>query len=781
MAGGLTAVVEPNPGGAVNPVTYYYLNGAGQITQVSVQRNGVAQNRTFVWSGSDMTSSTTPEAGTVTYTYDGNHHVLTRMDAKGQKTNYTYDAYERLTEVQHYTPTGAGGALQEQTNQQVNYAYDTNPLDGSYSQYSWGRLTAVTFTEQTGNGNNFAYMYSYNQAGRVTGNRLTAVDSGSNLLTDLKATYAWDNQGRMTNMTYPSGTALAYQYDSMSRLSGITQNGGPIAMAGYTAANQLSTLQYGINTLLFYESRSYNNLMQLTNLTVGGSGSVNMQYNYTAGQNNGRVTSTTDGVLGETVNYTYDMWNRLTNATATNASWGEAYTFDGFGNLTGKTPTAGSAPAMNSPANIANNQTALGIYDANGNPQGNYPPSVPAYVWDVENRLVTTQPVVSQPTNYTYDPWGRRMWKEVPGGLDSNGNVLPTPCEIYFYGATGQKLETYSCINNTDGTFYSTLEGINVYFGRKLLQAKGVWVATDKLGSVRANSNGETFSYFPYGEERTSTADGREKFATYTRDMPGQDYAEQRYYNANMGAFWSPDPGGIKTANPRNPLSWNRYAYTKGNPIGRYDPRGLEDCDPDDDDGCYCDDDPDGDGCTCSDDGSDCDSGGGSDPAPQKPKKPKKWDFTKSYPKQIPCSLNAAQVMTQVESNFAQFGNFSTTGPLGISESVSFSPPAGPLQVGESIPITVVAGPATINTSVTVTAESSTSMTFTTVPGHMFYPANITFSATNAGNGSISFNISIQGDFPNLKSWMEFQAGGSSFENAPLVSKTAVTLSYSAY
>ena len=138
-----------------------------------------------------------------------------------------------------------------------------------------------------------------------------------------------------------------------------------------------------------------------------------------------------------------------------------------------------------------------------------------------------------------------------------------------------------------------------------------MWVARDKLGSVRANSNGETFSYFPYGEERTSTADGREKFATYTRDGFGQDYAEQRYYNGSSGAFWTPDPDGIKTANPGNPLSWNRYAYTKGNPIGRFDPRGLEDCDPDDDDGCYCDDDPDGDGCTCSDDGSECDSGGG--------------------------------------------------------------------------------------------------------------------------------------------------------------------------
>jgi hypothetical protein len=46
-----------------------------------------------------------------------------------------------------------------------------------------------------------------------------------------------------------------------------------------------------------------------------------------------------------------------------------------------------------------------------------------------------------------------------------------------------------------------------------------------------------------YGEyERTSTANGLEKFGTYTRDAVGQDYAERRYNNSSVGAFWSPDP-----------------------------------------------------------------------------------------------------------------------------------------------------------------------------------------------------------------------------------------------
>ena len=83
----------------------------------------------------------------------------------------------------------------------------------------------------------------------------------------------------------------------------------------------------------------------------------------------------------------------------------------------------------------------------------------------------------------------------------------------------------------------------------------GVHVLTDRLGSVRKNSQGESMAYYPYGEERTSTADGRDKFGTYFRDGIGQDYADQRLYNASAGRFWTVDPGGMKTAASTDPGS----------------------------------------------------------------------------------------------------------------------------------------------------------------------------------------------------------------------------------
>jgi hypothetical protein len=109
----------------------------------------------------------------------------------------------------------------------VNYTYDTNPYDPSFSQYSWGRMTAVTFNDTTPAQLPIYYEYSYNQAGRTTGQRLRYSN-----WTNFDATYAWDNLGRMTSLGYPlGGPTYASQYDSMGRLSGMTQASQSVAAA----------------------------------------------------------------------------------------------------------------------------------------------------------------------------------------------------------------------------------------------------------------------------------------------------------------------------------------------------------------------------------------------------------------------------------------------------------------------------------------------------------------------------------------------------------------------
>ena len=96
-----------------------------------------------------------------------------------------------------------------------------------------------------------------------------------------------------------------------------------------------------------------------------------MQYIYPDGANIGKVCRTVDVVTNEQVSYGYDAWNRLSAATAYSGAgpstgctsagsvvWGYAYGYDGYGNLTDKTPTAGSLTPLHVVADPATNRIA---------------------------------------------------------------------------------------------------------------------------------------------------------------------------------------------------------------------------------------------------------------------------------------------------------------------------------------------------------------------------------------------------------------------------------------
>jgi RHS repeat-associated protein len=387
----------------------------------------------------------------------------------------------------------------------------------------------------------------------------------------------------MTSLSYPGpaeqsnssepGPVNTYTYDAMGNLASLSQQCSgcqdfplllysPVsANATYNQAGQVTGLTYGGNYPVYQETRSYNSLLQLTTATAAYASYpytavMNMQYNYSATQNNGRIVNSVDGVAGQHVSYTYDALNRLSSATtlpADTAAWGQTYSYDGFGNLLAQVPTQGSAPQVYPPVDSTTNH--VGSVDANGNPAGSN------YTWDVENRLLS-----SNGTAYNYDPWGKRI---VVNGL------------AYFYGIDGKPLATYAVIPSSPGNYFTL--GIPsyytpmyfTYFGGRLLEP------TDRLGSMRFQSGPYLAStpavYFPWGQEQTSTQDGTFKFAGYWRDATGggQDYADQRYYNANYGRFWTPDPAGLKAVNPKDPTSWNQYAYAMGDPVNRNDPSGL--------------------------------------------------------------------------------------------------------------------------------------------------------------------------------------------------------------
>ena len=121
--------------------------------------------------------------------------------------------------------------------------------------------------------------------------------------------------------------------------------------------------------------------------------------------------------------------------------------------------------------------------------------------------------------------------------------------------------------------FYATETGTNYYFGSKLIKNAGGWVYSDRLGSVG--------KFYPYGQERPSpTTNGTEKFTGYFRDAEtGNDYAINRYQQPGTGRFLTAGPCYLASSggagDPGEPGSFNRYAYSAGDPVNFYDPRGL--------------------------------------------------------------------------------------------------------------------------------------------------------------------------------------------------------------
>ncbi len=190
-------------------------------------------------------------------------------------------------------------------------------------------------------GEYFAYMYSYNQAGRVTKQR-TVVRYGSEdpAPMTLDALYAWDNEGRMTSMTAPRGNGYDsppvynYQYDANGRPERDDRQRDGVG----------DIWCRGRDDKLQRRHADLQQFVQLTRIQAGTS--LDIEYRYTAGQNNGRIYQQKDWITGEEVSYTYDSLNRLTKAETTDSAWGQAFAYDGFGNLTGKTVTKGSAPTL---------------------------------------------------------------------------------------------------------------------------------------------------------------------------------------------------------------------------------------------------------------------------------------------------------------------------------------------------------------------------------------------------------------------------------------------------
>src|ERR1700719_4182811 len=254
--GNLTQVQEPDPalGTVSTNYTYDILN---HLIKVTMPRGSNTQTRSFNYItgttvGIDLLSATNPENGTIAYTYNSDHTLHTKTDAKGQVFTYSYDSYKRPTQVM------VGSTVLR------TFMYDTNTLDSTYSgSYTAGRLVAVQHTAfipqgyLAGQGGSnitrpssmqFVEMYGYTQAGLTSGKRLQVQETLHYYLNgvaqnvpqtlNLDAAYTYDSEGKMTSVNYPEtwswqgqngplvstpGPTYPYSFGALDRPTGVTE------------------------------------------------------------------------------------------------------------------------------------------------------------------------------------------------------------------------------------------------------------------------------------------------------------------------------------------------------------------------------------------------------------------------------------------------------------------------------------------------------------------------------------------------------------------------------
>ena len=236
-------------------------------------------------------------------------------------------------------------------------------------------------------------------------------------------------------------------------------------------------------------------------------------------------------------------------------TWGELFGYDGFGNLLSETPSGGgNAPNLNINVDTGTNRVvASGVqYDAAGNMIND---GTQAYTYDEANRLKTAG------GSYLYAYSGLENKRIL---VYNNTNAATPSVTLNLYSPDGKRLGYYTFQGNSGWTTVTAgaLQKF-LYLGNKALT-----YAEDRIGS---NGN-----YYPYGTPYSGSVPAESQaFGTYLEDSgSGLMYADQRYYRPGFGRFMTADRSNANI-DYRRSTSWNRYAYTNGDPVNGMDPTGA--------------------------------------------------------------------------------------------------------------------------------------------------------------------------------------------------------------
>ncbi len=528
-----------------------------------------------------MISETLPEIGTsgngtLQYRYDSLGKPIEKTLDQGSTLRYRHDRAGRLVAVQEVTVDGSERPLKEFYYHRSNV--DNKPTAGKLSmakRHNYGRPPGTT-------GEADLIVTEIHRYGALNGRKSETETRLSGRGLDPKIfrqVFTWSTFGQLAGSYQPqcvtyhcAGVGAThkvnrwYQQGHLRGVSGIF-SGSLLHYAQaitYHPSGLLKQVMHGNGVLEKFTADS-SGLPRPSLIRADRSGVAvwsTQAYQYDGASN--------IKAMG-TDRFVYDGRGRLTSATLGSVAGSptRGYTYDTYGNLI-SINRGGSVTSMlaDTTSNRLLGPANSAIYDANGSLL-QFGAADPIYGYDAEGMLVTIEGNgVSRGFAYTAD--GERILE-----LDFANNIF----QWTLRGPENKPVRRW----RQDASGW-TVEEDYVYRAGKLLvsldqSGNKTHHYLDHLGTPRyaADADGNTVAqhtYFPYGEEATTTQDGdRIQFTGHERDDLGSgtnddlDYMHARYYSPYLTRFLSVDPGRDGT---------NLYGYGAGNPVKYLDPDGRE-------------------------------------------------------------------------------------------------------------------------------------------------------------------------------------------------------------
>lgn len=463
-----------------------------------------------------------PNAGIISYTYDGWGNLNMQTDARGETEEYVYDN------------NGLLKTYKRGDEESFSYTYDSK-YKGQVGSVVYGGVKTA---------------YTYGDYGRLESKTETVENKSFQFL------YSYNTKGQLETMTYPNSKSIKYEYTNGDLYKIIWQPSATTVWqkSDENAKGQVLSVNLGNG---MQGSYTYNTIGVPTSIRALKGTTPLLNIGYQNNDSRGNIRNRKDLIKLQGDDFTYDNMNRLVDGVE----------YDANGNITYKWDAGTYEYDANHPHAVRNVSPSKSMGLTNTNLSVKYnsvrlPIEIKesdkkyTIIYNGENSRIKSQYVENNSTVFTKYYSG--PYEEIQKGSTTRKN--------YYIYAGGEIAAVYTEGTSDAGMYYYH----NDHLGSPWLITNASGVEVQRLnfnawGRRRDVSDWSKYSNLPEMKfDRGFT--GHEHL-----EMFGLINMNARLYDPVLGRFLSPDPI-IQV--PDFTQSYNGYSYAMNNPLSYKDPNG---------------------------------------------------------------------------------------------------------------------------------------------------------------------------------------------------------------